>query len=142
MKTTKDLTEVIRRKLASDPDLAAAVETELFNASVGSVIYEARTRAGLTQQQLADRVGMCQSAIARLEDADYYGHSLKTLERIAAALGRRVEITFVDCCTSEPPEFTEQFSFDETSWDADMTPWQPEIIMSDEALCLSGNASA
>lgn len=96
MKTTKDLAEVIRNKLASDPGLAAAVEAERVNADVGSLIYAARTAAGLTQQQLADRVGMHQSAIARLEDADYDGHSLRTLERIASALGKRIEIAFAD----------------------------------------------
>jgi len=92
---TKNLAEVVRRKLARDPALAAAVEDERFGASVGAEIFAARTAAGLTQKELADRVGMHQSAIARLEDADYKGHSLKTLRRIASALGKRVEIAFV-----------------------------------------------
>jgi hypothetical protein len=47
---------------------------------------------------------MRQSAIARLEDADYQGHSLKTLNRIAAALGKRVEIAFVDPCARNATE--------------------------------------
>jgi ribosome-binding protein aMBF1 (putative translation factor) len=98
MRSTKHLADVIRRKLAADPDLAAAVEAERSNASVGAEIFAARTAAGWTQKELADRVGMRQSAIARLEDADYQGHSLKTLNRIAAALGKRVEIAFVDPC--------------------------------------------
>jgi len=102
MEITKNLAEVIRRKLASDHDLAAAVDRERVNADVGAVIYEARTQAGLTQQQLADRVGMHQSAIARLEDADYDGHSLKTLERIASALGKRIELAFVESANSRP----------------------------------------
>lgn len=96
MAVTKNLAESIRRKLAFDPDLAAAVEAERFSANVGAEILEARLQAGLTQKQLADRVGMHQSAIARLEDADYDGHSLKTLERIACALEKRVEIHFVE----------------------------------------------
>jgi transcriptional regulator with XRE-family HTH domain len=96
MATTKDLAEVIRRELAADPDLAAAVEAERLSADVGAEIFEARRLAGLTQKELADRVGMHQSAIARLEDADYDGHSLKTLGRIAFALGRRVQVTFVE----------------------------------------------
>jgi transcriptional regulator with XRE-family HTH domain len=50
--------------------------------------------AGLTQQTLAERVGTTASVISRLKDADYTGHSLATLRRIAAALGRRVEIRF------------------------------------------------
>jgi ribosome-binding protein aMBF1 (putative translation factor) len=102
MMTTKDLAEAIRRKMATDPDLAAAVERERVNADVGALICEARTKAGLTQQELAERVGMHQSAIARLEDADYDGHSLKTLERIAAALGKRIELAFVESASSRP----------------------------------------
>ena len=98
MRSTKNLADVVRRKLASDPDLAAAVEAERSQANVGAEIFAARTAAGWTQKELADRVGMHQSAIARLEDADYHGHSLKTLERIATVLGMRVEITFVDRC--------------------------------------------
>lgn len=96
MATTKDLAQAIRHKLARDPKLAAAVEFERLTANVASEIYDARCEAGLTQQQLADLVGMHQSAIARLEDADYDGHSLKTLHRIAQALRKRVEIRFAN----------------------------------------------
>jgi transcriptional regulator with XRE-family HTH domain len=48
----------------------------------------------LIQQDLATRIGTTASVISRLEDADYSGHSLAMLRRIAAALGRRVEIQF------------------------------------------------
>ena len=54
-----------------------------------------RLRAGLTHRQLADFVGTTASAICRLEDADYEGHSLAMLNRIAVALKQRVEIRFV-----------------------------------------------
>jgi predicted transcriptional regulator len=49
-----------------------------------------RTAADLSQKDLAQRVGTTQSVISRLEDADYDGHSLSMLERIAHALGHRV----------------------------------------------------
>ncbi len=61
---------------------------------VAQLIYEARTARGLTQKELADRIGTKQSAIARLEDADYDGHSLSMLQKIAGALNQRVEIKF------------------------------------------------
>jgi ribosome-binding protein aMBF1 (putative translation factor) len=96
MGTTKNLAEVIRQKLAGDADLAAAVEAERFNANVATEIHLARVASGLTQKQLAARVGTHQSVIARLEDADYDGHSLKMLERIAFALNKRLEVRFVD----------------------------------------------
>jgi transcriptional regulator with XRE-family HTH domain len=57
-------------------------------------IREARKTMGLTQSQLAKEIGTTQSVIARLEDAAYRGHTLKMLEHIAEALGRRVEIRF------------------------------------------------
>ncbi len=59
------------------------------------MIYEARTKARLTQQQLADLVVTKQPVIARLEDADYEGHSLAMLQRIATALHRRLDIRLV-----------------------------------------------
>ena len=62
---------------------------------VAQLIYDARTAAGLTQQQLADAVGTTQSVISQLEDADYQGHSLTMLRRIAKALHRKLEIRFV-----------------------------------------------
>jgi transcriptional regulator with XRE-family HTH domain len=136
---TKNLAEVIRRKLASDADLASAVDAERFNLNVGAVIYEARTVAGLTQQQLADRVGMHQSAIARLEDADYDGHSLKTLERVASVLGKRVVIAFVGLSTTMHAQFTEEYCIDEPDWEEESTRWQPEI---ETTLSSNNNAAA
>jgi transcriptional regulator with XRE-family HTH domain len=49
----------------------------------------------LSQRQLAKRIGTSASVICRLEDANYEGHSLAMLNRIAAALKQRVEISFV-----------------------------------------------
>jgi transcriptional regulator with XRE-family HTH domain len=51
------------------------------------LVREMREDAGFTQTELAKRVGTTQSVIARLEDAEYAGHSLTMLERIAAACG-------------------------------------------------------
>lgn len=55
------------------------------------------TGSGLSNcdRQLAKLVGTMASVICRLEDADYEGHSLAMLNRIAAAMKRRVEIRFV-----------------------------------------------
>jgi predicted transcriptional regulator len=54
-----------------------------------------RERKGLSQRQLAELVGTTQSAIARLEGGRI-SPSLPTLDRIAAALGAEVKITFTD----------------------------------------------
>ena len=69
------------------------------DVAVAEKIYKLRTRAGITQRQLAKLVGTTASVICRLEDADYEGHSLAMLNRIAAALDKRVEIRFLPAKT-------------------------------------------
>ena len=65
------------------------------SGTVATRLKEARETAGLTQQQLAKRVGTTQPVIARLEDADYRGHSLTMLQRIANALNGQLEIHLI-----------------------------------------------
>lgn len=83
------------RYVGTDPDLIEEYEHELLNAEIAHKIYSLRTKAGLSQRELAKRIGTTASTICRLEDADYEGHSLSMLKRIAEALDRRVEIRFV-----------------------------------------------
>lgn len=100
MSRTRDLSEVIRNELANDPKLRAEVEKQLLNFSIARLIFNEREKAGLTQKELATRVGTHQSVIARLEDADYGGHSLSMLWRIADALGSQLKLEFVP--TNQP----------------------------------------
>ena len=83
------------RYVGDDPDRVASYERARADGQVAQMIYDLRAGAGLSQKELASRVGTTQSVISRLEDADYDGHSLKMLQRISAALGRRLEIRFV-----------------------------------------------
>jgi DNA-binding XRE family transcriptional regulator len=92
---TRALEFADNRYVGKDNKKAKAFEAELANADVARKIYDLRTRAGLTQNELAKLVGTTASVISRLEDADYEGHSLATLRRVAAALNKRVEIRFV-----------------------------------------------
>jgi len=78
-----------------DPAMQEMVAEERSNAAVARQIYELRTAKGLTQQQLAELIGTKQPVIARLEDADYQGHSLAMLYRIGAVLGCSVAVGFV-----------------------------------------------
>ena len=84
-----------RRYYEGKPDRLAALEQARANDDVARKIAALRTEAGLSQRQLARLVGTTASVICRLEDADYEGHSLAMLQRIAAALDRRVTINFV-----------------------------------------------
>lgn len=91
---TKDALQIIDRMIGDDAKLRKLVAEAGANASIAQLIYDARTAAGLTQAELARLIGTKQPVIARLEDADYRGHSLTMLHRIAEALKRRLEVRF------------------------------------------------
>ena len=93
--TSDTLQYAYERYIGENPEQVAAYEEELANAELAQKIYDLRTKAGLTQRQLAKLVGTTASVICRLEDADYEGHSLAMLRRIAAALDKRVESRFL-----------------------------------------------
>lgn len=93
-KKTRNFGDLIRAKLAANPELARAVEVESFNADIAQQVYNLRLEAKLTQKQLAVLVDTQQSVISRIEDADYDGHSLTMLKRIARALNRRLKVDF------------------------------------------------
>jgi ribosome-binding protein aMBF1 (putative translation factor) len=82
--------------IGNDAALRKRVAKERLNAAVAQMIYDAREQAGLTQTQLAKLIGTRQPVIARLEDAEYEGHSLSMLQKIAAALGRGLKVEFTE----------------------------------------------
>jgi len=91
---TSDAVRILRnRYVKHEPERKASVEAERVNAQVARMIYDLRNDAGLTQKELAELVGTTQSVISRLEDADYEGHSLSMLNRIAEALKQKVSVT-------------------------------------------------
>jgi ribosome-binding protein aMBF1 (putative translation factor) len=94
-KTTDAVGILHRRYIKGHKERLASLERERENLRIAEQIYALRTSADLSQKELAQRVGTTQSVISRLEDADYDGHSLAMLERIAHALGHRVCIHFV-----------------------------------------------
>jgi ribosome-binding protein aMBF1 (putative translation factor) len=67
-------------------------ERTLHQIDLALLVREMREDAGLTQVELARKVGTTQSVIARLEDAEYTGHSLLMLERIAGACGMNLKL--------------------------------------------------
>ena len=94
-KKTSDAIAILERMAGDRPELRRLTQEARVNAAVAQLIYDARNKAGLSQAELAERIGTKQSVISRLEDADYEGHSLTMLQRIAAALGQCVEIRFL-----------------------------------------------
>jgi ribosome-binding protein aMBF1 (putative translation factor) len=91
-RTASAVTALPRRYTQEDPERQVASEQERIHAKVARQIMELRLQAGLTQQELADKVQTTQSVISRLEGADYEGHSLSMLRRITEALGGRLDI--------------------------------------------------
>ena len=84
----------LRKKLLTDPEVKAEYERlgPIF-AVVGEMI-EARQEAGLTQAEIAARMGTSQSVVARLENARHMP-TFDMVARYAAALDRRVDIRLV-----------------------------------------------
>ena len=94
-KTSDALAIIHHRFLKNKPESQELLREISLNARVAQLIYTMRKAKELTQQQLADLIQTKQSVIARLEDADYEGHSLSMLHRISEALQQRVEISIV-----------------------------------------------
>jgi ribosome-binding protein aMBF1 (putative translation factor) len=98
---SKALQHTWDRYIGGDPAKRAAYDAALFKIEVAGLVHDLRSKAGLSQRELARKVGTTASVICRIEDADYEGHSLSLLKRVAAALGQRIEIHFVP---ARPPE--------------------------------------
>ena len=76
-----------------DPEYVAAYDALEEEFALASALIEARSRAGLTQVELARRMGTTQAVVARLESGRVKP-STRTLERFAKATNSRLRITF------------------------------------------------
>ena len=83
----------LHEKWSRDPDYRAAYEKLGPEFEFAYSLIEARTRAGITQSELAKRMNTTQSVVARLESGRAHP-STKTLERIAQATGTQLRISF------------------------------------------------
>lgn len=100
MAKTSDAIEILKRKTGIDPETDPEMLKISEDLRVAQMIYDARVQAGLTQKELAKAVGTTQSVISQLESAEYKGHSLSMLERIAKALNCRVEVRLTPLSTA------------------------------------------
>ena len=91
-KTTNDAVEILQRRLDQDPELASYVEEERRRLNLADKIRKARMEAGLSQAEVAKRIGTTQSAVARLENGNYERLSLSTLLKVTRALNRRMSL--------------------------------------------------
>ena len=63
--------------------------------ALARMVIARRIRYGLTQEQLADRMGTSESAISRLESGQHRP-SVETLEKLGQAFGERIVLGFED----------------------------------------------
>ena len=82
-------------KMLRDPEIKLHYEQEKAKTHIAYTVRAARTRAGLTQAQLAKKIGTTQSVIARLESGtDKRTPSLELLARIASACNAELQLGF------------------------------------------------
>lgn len=107
-KSKKNINNIIKKLKFTGLDTALAKELkdpqfrEVWDKPTGDpyldtalTIIKARKEKNLTQAQLAQKAGTTQQVIARLESLTYRSYSLKTLEKLAKALGKKPQISFV-----------------------------------------------
>lgn len=87
MKTLKS----IKNEMLADPETKAAYEAMSAEFDMARELIAARSKAGITQSELAQRMGTTQSVIARLEGGDCTP-SMRTIQRYAKALGCRAVV--------------------------------------------------
>jgi DNA-binding XRE family transcriptional regulator len=83
------------KKASTKPGFKEAYEALALDYSVVDQLLKARTRAGLTQDAVAARMGTTKSAVSRLESARRHAPSLSTLRRYAKAVGYEVQVKLV-----------------------------------------------
>jgi transcriptional regulator with XRE-family HTH domain len=85
-----------KRRALSRPEVKAAYDAAAEEFGFLDEFLRARADAGLTQAEVADRIGTTQSAIARLESAEpKHSPSIATLQKYAKALGYTVQVKLV-----------------------------------------------
>jgi len=83
----------VRKRWLADPEVASAYTALQIERAIANQLLDARAAAGLTQQQVADRMGTTQAVIARLESGRQMP-STRTMQRYAEATGTTLRISF------------------------------------------------
>jgi HTH-type transcriptional regulator/antitoxin HipB len=84
-----------QNSLLANPETRAVYEEEAAKMGLWLQLVEARRAAGLTQAELAKRLGVSQAQVARIEKRGYDAYTLNTLRRYVQALGKSLEVKVV-----------------------------------------------
>jgi DNA-binding XRE family transcriptional regulator len=82
-------------KAATHKGFIEAYDALALEYQVANQMLKARSRAGLTQDAVAERMGTTKSAVSRLESAGKHAPSLTTLKRYAKAVGCDLQVRLV-----------------------------------------------
>jgi HTH-type transcriptional regulator/antitoxin HipB len=88
----KNLERYIKNRKKADPEFAERFDEGYRDFKIGVILRQAREEAGLTQEELADRVGTQKTAISRIEN-HAENIKLSTIQKVAKALGKSLEIS-------------------------------------------------
>jgi len=87
-----DIDRYIKSRKKTDPEFATGFDEGYRDFKIGVILRQAREEAGLTQEELADRVGTQKTAISRIEN-HAEDIKLSTIQKVAKALGKNLEIS-------------------------------------------------
>ncbi len=83
--------DIKKQRPGPDAETRTGIEQDL---ALGQLLFDLRTGTGLTQRELAERMGTTQSVISRLEEGGGARNRIDTLARVATALGRHLVVSF------------------------------------------------
>lgn len=98
--------EMWKKGLDDNPDYRAVYEEEAAKKELWLQLIEARQAAGFTQQKLAQRLGVSQAQVARMEKRGYDAYTLTSLRKYIKALGKGFSLKV----TVEEPRMHSSFS--------------------------------
>ena len=90
--SNKNFDKYIEEEIKNNPELKEELEKVDRAVEIAYQIYSLRKKRGLTQLQLAKKIGVSQSNIARIERADYKHYSRMTLDKVASGLNADLNI--------------------------------------------------
>ena len=89
----------LKEEMLSNPEVLQEYERLHLEFEMIHALVAARNRSGLTQAEVAERMGTTQSVVARLEGGGSTP-TWKTLQRYAQATNSRLHVTLETGCTS------------------------------------------
>jgi len=89
-----DLENHIDKRKKKDPEFAEGFEQGYREFKIGVLLKQAREQAGLSQEELAKRVGTKKTAISRIEN-HAQDIKLSTIQKVARALGKSLEVRLI-----------------------------------------------